>query len=252
MKKFDNEQEEFDRVVDLLTPHFTRSAKKTAVPSISHRKPSRLFRFCLMGGAAAAVLLIITFTLNFRLTASPTPEEIVNRSLDSIENASSFKINFTLRAVRVNNDDIYDSRPEGKLMKGTLYILEKDGNTCNRVDWHDAEKNSIVYDGKNYFHFQDGKIKDSHPSTFHDKLRNLLYLNWIKENMPGFTITERGDKIVLFWLKDNIKFEGIFSRSAEKLEKASVKANQNGEDLMMLETESIDYGIDLPESLFRP
>ena len=244
-----NPDPEFDKVVEMLTPRFPRAA------NISFGKPRRNYRAKLWTIGSIAAMLIVIFTLAFKSFQPVSAAETVKAALTNLSEAESVRVDFTILGELKDKDYVYTPSPKGVPVKGTLYILNKDGKVYNRVDWHDEQNNSIIYCGTTYIHLQNGVKVDEHPSGFSDELLSILNFDSLRKEVGNMVksseIISDGDAIVVNHRKQNIVFSGEFRKKSKDLVKAIVLFESTGKPtLTLLETQSIKWNADTPLSLF--
>lgn len=237
---------ESEKVVDLLTPKFQRKCE------FSFAKPRKRFvnKIWAISGVAAMFVLVLTIAIKSALPVSAT--EVINSAFAVMTNAESIKVEFAWRGIKTSAEEIYTPEPSGNVINGTLYLLRKNGKVNTRIDWHDAEKNSIVFNGSDYFHLQDNRIVKRHSSAFGDEIMNLFSQNTLPDGLEGNTeLSTDGNMIIIKDHKEAITFCGEFQKNNKRLVKASaIFSLPDGQNMTMLETKSIETDIDIPESLF--
>lgn len=240
--------EEFDKVCHLLTPKYSRENHF----SFSPPRKSLLSRIVTIGSIAAVVAVIISFAAKSFIPVSA--KEVAESALSGIMSAENIKIIFETRAKISSSDEIYSPDPHGYLISGTLYIHRNGENVLNRVDWDDAEKNSIIFTGSEYLHLINDTIVARHPSALSDELLNIMDLNLLKQELktlPDKNISMQGNTITVKNTKGRIQMIGEFRRDNKCLEKAIVLfCSTDGDTITVLKTLSIDLNEDIPESKF--
>lgn len=245
-----NSDREFEKVAEMLTPKFVRKNE------FSFTRPQNRFKKIMWTVGGVAAMLVIVLTLAIKSITPVSAAEVINDALVRLSNAKSVKADFALRGVKTTDDEIYTPDPAGDMIYGTLYILVKDDKIYNRVDWHDDEKNSIIYNGTEYLHINGGKIVNRHPSQFSHEIfsiTNLKSIEGMKDNLIKDADITTGDNIITVKLrgKDILTYTGEFNRNNKQLIKASVMAaGQDGKEKVMLETKSITTDIAIPENVF--
>lgn len=246
MQDINKENREFDKVVELLKPKFPRRCE------FSFTKPrTRIFkRIWAVSGIVAMLAIILTVAIKSAITVSAM--EVINSALADLSTAESLKVEFVWRGVKSSAEEIYTPNPEGNLVKGTLYLLRKNGKVLTRIDWHDDERNSIIFNGNKYIHLKNGRKINTHSSSFGEELINLVSANTVPEDLKKeSSIVKSGDRLSIKSHKDVITFYGEFQRDSKRLINASVATiSPNGRETMMAKTKSIEIGIDIPEALF--
>ena len=246
MQDINKENQEFDEIVELLTPKFPRHCE------FSFAKPRRRIfkRIWAITGIAAMLAVIVTVAIKSAMTLSAA--EVIDSALKNLSNAESLKVEFVWRGVKSSAEEIYTPNPDGSLVNGTLYLLRKDGKVFTRIDWHDDEKNSIIFNGSDYIHLKNGRMIVTHPSSFGAELINLISMSSMPEDLKnGSAIGENGNRITMESHKDVITFHGEFQRESKRLINASIATTStDGSKITMAKTKSIETGIVIPKSVF--
>ncbi|WP_290089668.1 hypothetical protein [uncultured Duncaniella sp.] len=243
-----NHDQDYDKVIEMLTPRFPRKGYG--------RRRRRLAKIWTIGGIAAMFVLVITVAVKSVMPASANiapASEIVFGALESAENSENGKIDFVLRGIETDSKAIYDPAPEASMVNATLYFLNKDGRSMSRIDWHDAEKNTVIFDGKDYIHLRNGiQVKRCSDDTG-PKFKELFGLESLigSFNVLDEEISEEGNIITVRHRKNSITFIGEFSRSDKKLRSAKIVAESpTDKQITIVETQSIDFNTTIPESMF--
>lgn len=237
---------ESEKVVELLTPKFQRKCEYSFAKP---RKPL-VNKIWAISGIAAMFVLVLTIAIKSVVPVSAT--EVINSAYTTLTNAESIKVEFAWRGVKTSAEEIYSPDPTGDVINGTLYILRKNGKVNMRIDWQDAEKNSIVFNSNGYIHLKNNNIVNKYSTAFGAKLIELFSLNTLPDDLRSTSeISSEGNMIIIKNHKENITFCGEFQKDNKQLVKASVIVSlPDGQSMTMLETKSIETGIDIPESLF--
>ena len=217
---FSDESADDLRIIELLTPKHGR--KMPEWPS----RPKKRNPLTRISAVAAMMCVCTTIALGlvFSVRSNAVPaSQIVEQSIAEIAKADSYRINFKYRGCLSDGQLIYEPRPDKELIPGTLYMTASDGIIMARIDWHDNENNSAVWNGDKYFHLKNGKVVKAEPS-----------------------ITVTANK------NDEIHFSAKFSRKNKKVEKIAVTYTNNGTESEIITADTINYGIPLPLSLFTP
>lgn len=237
---------ELEKVVELLTPKFQRKCE------FSFAKPRKrlISNIWTISGVAAMFVVVLAIAIKSAFTVSAS--EVINSAFTTLSSAESIKVEFVWRGVKTSAEEIYSPDPSGNVINGTLSLLRKNGRVNMRIDWHDAEKNSIVFNGSHYIHFQDNHIAHKYSSAFGDKIMKLFSLNTIPDDLKStFELSTKGNMIMIKNQMDNITLYGEFQKDSKRLVKASaIVSSPEGKNITLLETKSIETGIDIPESLF--
>ncbi len=252
-----NEQDEFNKVINLLTPKHSPTSSKRANVSFNtrHRTIHRFFKVSVVATICAVIATVgIAFKWSVRTEAIPA-SQIVEHSLADIAKAKGYKITFTLRGSKRNKDEIYTPNPNGDMIRGTLYIAVENNTPLTRIDWDDTERNTIIFSNGTYTHLQGNKIINSKKSLPLTALYDLVSLKTLPSDLKDSSkteIDESGDEITLTTKgKEQIRFKATFSRSENRLKKASATAFIGSEPIELLTTDSIDYSSAIPLNLFK-
>ena len=246
MCDFRKEDQDLDRVVGILTPSHPRK-NEFSFPHTRKRPSGRIWAF---GGIAA--MFVVALTIAFNAVTPVSAGDVIRTAFDNISSAESIKVEFAMRGVRTDNDEIYSPDISGQLIEGTVYIITRDGNIYNRIDWNDAEKNSIIFNGKDYIHLKNGEKVRSHSSGFSHELKGLVNMGFIPEDLiKKSKIETSGDVITMESCKEPISFKGVFGKDSRELIKASaVMKLPDGQIITLLETGLIETNAYIPESMF--
>lgn len=240
------ENQEFDKVVSILTPQFKRTC------DFSYAKPRKRLvnKIWAISGIAAMFVVVLSVAIKSVLPASAT--EVINSAFAALMNSESIKVEFVWRGVKTSAEEIYSPDPSGNVINGTLYLLRKDGKVNMRIDWQDTEKNSIVFNGCDYIHLQDNHIANKYPTAFDGKLMELFSQKTLPDYLKGTSeLSTEGNRIMIKHHKENITFYGEFQKDSKRLVKASAIISLPEEkNITLLETKSIETGIDISESMF--
>lgn len=237
---------ESGRVVELLTPKFQRKCE------FSFAKPRKRLVNKIWAISGVAAMFVVALTVAIKSTLPVSATEVINSAFTTLTGAESIKVEFVWRGIKTSAEEIYSPAPSGNVINGTLYLLRSNDKVKTRIDWHDAEKNSIVFDGSNYIHFQGNRIAGKHLSAFGDEIMNLFSQNTLPDGLKGQAeLSTEGTMIMIKTKKDDITFCGEFQKDSKRLVKASaIVSLPDGQNMTMLETKSIETDIDIPDSLF--
>lgn len=248
MNMLDDRKEcpESEKVVELLTPKFQRKCE------FSFAKPRKRLvnKIWAISGVAAMLVVALTFAIKSALPVSAT--DVINSAFTTLIKAESIKVEFVWRGVKTSAEEIYSPDPSGNVIDGTLYLLRKNDKVNMRIDWHDTEKNSIVFNSCDYIHLQDNHIANKYPTAFRDKLMELFSLDTLQDDLKSTSeLFTEGNMIIIKDHKDNITLCGEFQKDSKRLVRASaIVSLTDGQNMTMLETKSIETEIDIPESMF--
>ncbi len=184
----------------------------------------------IAGIAAVAIVLVSVALYNpFRATGATLPaSQLVVEAMEKINKADNRIVEFSLRASRSNDEDVYEANYDAEMIGGTLYLSSIPGDKQICVEFDDPEKTVV---------------------TQSVRLNNLLDLNSvIKEfkDKKDYVFTEKGDSVIVTTMNGNkgnglLKFKAVFSRKECKLKSVVVTAEKDGREKIMLQTHKIDY-----------
>lgn len=246
MEDIRKEDPRFDEVVELLTPKFRRECE------IAFAKPHKRFINRIWAISGIAAMFVIALTIAFKSVVPVSAAEVVSSALADLSDAESVKVEFTWRGIKTSHEEIYRPDLSGDVINGTLYLLRRNGKVLARIDWHDAEKNTIVFNNSQYIHLKDGIKVNKHASSFGDELMNLLNRNSLPDDLKNESEFSTEDNVITIkHNKDIITFCGEFNKNSKQLIKASAIATMpDGKEVSIFETQSIETNVDLPENLF--
>lgn len=245
-ESLNNHEQDFDKVIELLSPRFPRKTE------ISFKAPKKNFksRWLTISGIAAMFAIVLTIAIKSVMPVSAA--EVINSAITYITNAKSIRVEFAWRGIKSDSKEIYTPDSLGNVVDGTLSILRKNDIVKARIDWHDSEKNSIVFNGRDYIRLRNNKIIDRHSSSFGEELMILFSQNTLPEELINKSILSSDANIIIIEShKREITLRGEFHKDSKRLAKASASVLlSNGQNLKMLETKSIEIDISIPESIF--
>lgn len=233
------EQEEFDKTVELLTPKFRKSSGFRFGSRRQKQRYKVWWRICSVAAMLALIVGIGIYTM--------TPvraEKVVRQSLENLNTASSYKIQFYLDGTITDNGDIVPFADNQKII-GTAYVINDDGLKKERIEYGGPQQFVEVYDGQSYKRYKNGTLIYTQQGL-PIMLLQLFQFDTAK-NLKNVSITEDGDSITLAYKNGDIVMHGVFSRKTKQLTEAYVTRN----DKRILGTESIEYGIEIPDNLFE-
>lgn len=251
MQNNSQENRDFEKVAELLTPKHPRKCKFTFTTPPKKHITSKIWT---ISGVAAMFAIVITIAIKSVMPISAA--EVINSAITALTDAKSVKVEFAWRGVKGTSEEIYTPDPLGNMVDGTLYILRNNGTVKTRIDWHDAEKNSIVFNGRDYIHLRNNKIINRHSSSFGEQLMNLFSQNSLPEVITDKSIMSTDGDIIIIEShieshKGEITFLGEFNKDSKRLTKASISISlPNRNNLKILETKSIETDRSIPESIF--
>ncbi len=247
-EKLNNEDQDFNKVEEMLTPRFRREMK------ITFKTPKNNLKKILWTFSGVAAMLVIVLTITFKSNFTVSASDVINTALDNIYRAKNIQIEFEILGSKTNQDEIYKPNNNGERIRGTLYIINDNNKIFNRIDWHDNENNSIIYNGTDYIHLKNGVVVGKHPSLFSKELLLLFNLDNIDNNILNEADIETRDNLIKVNLKGNknqIIYNGEFLITNKQLVKASaVLMGTDNQVDTLLKTLSIETNIDIPLNLF--
>ena len=248
MQKDFQENYDYEKVAELLTPKHPRQCEFSFSTLPTKKRFTR--KIWTVGGVAAMFAIVLTIAIKSVMPVSAS--EVINSAVTTLIDAESVKVEFAWRGIKSDSKEIYTLDPLGNMVEGTMYILRKNGTVKTRIDWHDTEKNSIVFNGRDYIRLKDNEIIDKHPSSFGEELMNLFSQNTLPKYLKDESILSNDGNILRIEShKDDITVLGEFHKDSKRLFKASASILlPNGQDLKLIETKSIETNIRIPESLF--
>lgn len=256
MNSYDNHSDdELQKVIDLLTPKFPPVMKHgQASPATNRKKHGKILHIC---GIAAMLCIIATVALTLSVDSNAIPAgQIIEQSLNGFSKSDSYRIDFRYRGKKTTKEEIYTPDTIADMIPGTLYLLNYEHTPLMRVDWHDAEKNTIIFNGKKYMHLKNGQIVKSIPHKPVKEISRLLSFEMLPKDIVNskFTIITEKSGIINLTVKsthDRMYFIGEFSRANKKLKKAIARYdNRNKIPVDIITTDSISYGIPISPELF--
>lgn len=250
--------DELQKVVDILKPKFPRQSRnKVTDTRHSHRLNTRLIK---IGGIAAMVCVCATmaFGLLFSIKSNAVPaSQIVEQSIADMAKADSYRVEFNYRGL-ISDDEIYRCTPDGKMVSGTLYVLINDGVPLTRIDWNDSQNNTAIWNGKKYIRLQNDKVVKTKSAKPLNELYQFLSFKTLPKDILERATIEEADGIINASLKtksrgsEYILGTAEFVRADKRLKKMSVIYHDGSNDLVVISTDSINYGIPLTVDLFMP
>lgn len=251
--------DELQKVVDILKPKFPRQPRNKGTKTrYSHRLNNPLIK---IGGIAAMVCVCVTiaFGLMSPVKSNAVPaSQIVEQSIADMAKADSYRVEFNYRGRISDDDEIYRSTPDGEMVSGTLYVLINDGMPLTRIDWNDSQNNTAIWNGKKYIRLQNGKVVKTKSAKPLNELYQFLSFKTLPKDMLERATIEEADGIINASLKmksrgsEYILGTAEFVRANKRLRKMSVIYHDGSNDLVMISTNSINYGIPLTVDMFMP
>ena len=238
---------DLEKVAKLLTPkHPRRCGFEFSTPP-QKRITGKIWT---ISGVAAMFAIVLTIAIKSVMPVSAA--EVIESAVATLTNAEGVKVEFVWRGIKTSAEEIYSPDLSGNVIDGTLYLSHKIGKGNMRIDWHDAEKNSIVFNGSDYIHLVDNRIVNKYPSSYRDKLMSLFHQNTFPEDLKSKAeLSAEGNMIIIKLREGDITFCGQFQKDNKQLVKASaIVSLPDGQNMTILETKSIKTDIDIPESLF--
>lgn len=241
------ENYDYEKVAELLTPKHPRQCEFSfSTP------PKKWFTRKIWAVSGVAAMFAIVITIAIKSVMPISAAEVINSAFTTLTVANSIKVEFAWRGIKGASEEIYTPDPLGNMVEGTMYILRKNGTVKTRIDWHDAEKNSIVFNGRDYIHLKNNQIIDRHSSSFGEELMNLFSQNSLPEDIIDKSILSAdGDIIIIESQNGKITLLGEFNKYSKRLTKATINVSlPNRKKIKMMETKSIETDRCIPESIF--
>ena len=251
-ENFNHEDQDFNKVVEMLSPRFQRKSE------IKFKTPRKNFPKIIWTISGVAAMLAIVFTISFQSIFTVSASDVINTALDNLYSAKNIKVEFEILGSKTTQDEIYKPNIDGEPIRGTLFIINDNGKIFNRVDWHDNENNSIIYNGTDYIHLKNGAIVGKHPSLFSKELLQLLNLDHLNNNMLKEADIKTHDNNIEVKLKNlksdkyHIIYSGEFLRTNKQLVKASAVLMRSDNQVdTLFKTISIETNIDIPQNIIK-
>lgn len=247
-----DEQKELERVVSLLTPRHRRYPQSKSNIKMKSKRSGH-FRWLALGGIAAMVAVIVTFSVDYQAHAESAPlpaAELAARALGEVGKAQECRVEFALRAVKTNAEEVYSGDINGEMINGTLSLSSAPDQEFMRVEWDDQQKTAFAFKGTDYVLTENGIEVKRIPTKFNiKKISTLLDLDSVInefKNSDKYKFSEDGDKIMVTTQKNNpgyglMKVTAVFSRSEGKLKSLTMTAERDGREIELLRTNSISY-----------
>lgn len=246
---------ELQKVINILTPKFPPVMKRELTTHGKNRK--KRLRILQLGGIAAMICVIATVALTLlSIKGNAVPAgQIIEQSLNGFSKSDSYKIDFRFRGKKTTDKEIYTPDTIADMIPGTLYLLNHEQTPLMRIDWHDTEKNTIIFNGKKYIHLKNGRIVKSVPHKPAKEISRLLSFEMLPKDIVNseFTTITENNGIINLTVKsthDRMYFIAEFSRTNKKLKKAIARYDRGNIPVDMIATDSINYSIPLSLELF--
>jgi len=243
-------EDELKQIEGLLTPKFNRECPDYIYTN-HVRKPAVSVWWKKVVGAAAMIAVIFTVGFAAFYTPAINAEEVVKTSFQNFVRADTYKASFFLLATPSGDDEIYKIAPDGNRVEGTMYMKYVDDTPMVRFEWNDDKHTVVIYSGGKYLCYKNGQLTARHDSSPILNLKEITNLSTAElladKTKLEKSITENGDKITLSTMCKDIMVIAEFSADNKRMIKVGAKLN----DVKFMETETIEYGINLPDSLFE-
>lgn len=251
-ENFNHEDQDFNKVVEMLSPRFQRKSE------IKFKTPRKKFQKIIWTISGVAAMLAIVLTISFQSIFTVSASDVINTALDNLYSAKNIKVEFEILGSKTAQDEIYKPNIDGEPIRGTLFIINDNGKIFNRIDWHDNENNSIIYNGTDYIHLKNGVIVNKHPSQFSKELLQLLNLDNLQNDIIKDAEIETRDNLIKVkskksnYNKNQIIFSGEFLRTNKQLVKASAVLMRSDNQVdTLFKTISIETNIDIPQNIIK-
>lgn len=243
------ENRDLERIADMLTPKFSRENTFT-FHSTKRRSKFSIYAYT---GIAAMIAVIMVLGLKFVLPVSA--KEVISTAMENFTTVKNMKVEFEMRGNPTSDEDVYRPAITAPTVAGTMYINREGDKVYSRIDWYDRERNTLILDYKEYIRIKDGHVITRHPSDFGDEIMKVLNINMLPaEIIKDAYIEDDGDIVKLRKSKDDIiTLYAEFSKKHRQLINAKVCAlKETGEEVIVLETKSIETDINMPVNIFTP
>ncbi|MBO7261487.1 MAG: hypothetical protein J6U95_00985 [Alistipes sp.] len=238
-----------NRVVNLLTPHFTPTT------SLSFKAPTPrrrfIWQFARVGGIAAVVA--IALFVGIKGVQTSTAREVVERAMTQLLESDNCLVRFTANVTEnKSSQELYDIDFDGTPMQGTVEIRKEGSKIKMAIKWHDQSSSMELYDGESYRRYQNGQLVlerphggiDLTPFSTIDKLNEYALLTGIL-----LKFREEGDMIIVSTRGDKVGIIARFSKSEGRLLGAECSGLYNGQQVTVLTVNQIDFDVPLTSPL---
>ena len=233
-----------NRVVNLLTPHFTPTT------SLSFKAPTPrrrfIWQFARVGGIAAVVA--IALFVGIKGVQTSTAREVVERAMTQLLESDNCLVRFTanVTANKSSQEELYDIDFDGTPMQGIVEIRKEGSKIKMAIKWHDQSSSMELYDGESYQRYQNGQLVLERPHGGID-LSPLASLEKLKPYAAAMgwllKFREDGDMVLVSTRGDKVEIVARFSKSEGRLLGVECSGPYNGQQVTVLTVERIDFDV---------
>ena len=233
-----------NRVVNLLTPRF---APTTSLEFKAPAPRRRTLWQAVRIGAVAAMVAVVVF-IGISSVQTGTAREVVERAMTQLLESDSFLVQFTANIAenKRTHDELYDIDFDGTPTKGTVEIRKEGSKVKMAIKWQDKARSMELYDGESYRRYQNGQLVLERPHGGID-LTPLATIDKLKEYalLTGILLKfrEEGDIISVSTRGDKAEIVARFSKSEGRLLGAECSGLCNGQQVMVLSVDQIDFDV---------
>ena len=239
-----------NRVVNLLTPHFTPTT------SLSFKAPTPrrrfIWQFARVGGIAAVVA--IALFVGIKGVQTSTAREVVERAMTQLLESDNCLVRFTanVTANKSSQEELYDIDFDGTPMQGIVEIRKEGSKIKMAIKWHDQSSSMELYDGESYQRYQNGQLVLERPHGGID-LSPLASLEKLKPYAAAMgwllKFREDGDMVLVSTRGDKVEIVARFSKSEGRLLGVECSGPYNGQQVTVLTVNQIDFDVPLTSPL---
>lgn len=239
---FDNSSD--NRVVNLLTPHFTPTTSLSFKAPTPRRRP--LWQAVRIGAVAAMVVMVVVIGINSVHTS--TAREVVERAMTQLLESDSYLVQFTANVTgnKRTQDELYNIDFEGTPMQGSVEIRKEGSKVKMAIKWQDGARSMELYDGESYRRYQNGQLVlerpdrgiDLTPFATIDKLKEYALLSGIL-----LKFRDEGDMVFVSTRGDKVEIVAHFSKSEGRLLSVECSGQYNGQKVTVLTVDQIDFDV---------
>ena len=231
------------RVENLLTPRFAPTTSLSFKVPAPRRRP--IWQAVRIGAVVAMTAVVIV--IGTKSVQTSTAREVVERAMTQLLESDNCLVQFTANVTENKNSrELYDLDFDGTPTKGSLEIRKEESKVKMAIKWQDKARTMELYDGESYQRYQNGQLVLERPDrgidltqfATIDKLKEYAVLSGIllkfREEGDTFLVSTRGDKVGIV---------ARFSKSEGRLLSAECSGLYNGQQVMVLSVDQIDFDV---------
>ena len=233
-----------NRVVNLLTPHFTPTTSLSFKAPTPRRRP--LWQAVRIGAVAAVVAVAVVIGISGVQTS--TARDVVERAMTQLLESDNYLVQFTanVTANKSSQEELYDIDFDGTPMQGTVEIRKEELNVIMAIKWQDEARTMELYNGESYQRYQNGQLVLERPHGGID-LSPLASLEKLKPYAAAMgwllKFREEGDMVLVSTRGDKVEIVARFSKSEGRLLGVECSGPYNGQQVTVLTVERIDFDV---------